>query len=114
MAEPRRLFRVEWSPSALHDVERIASFLVEEAPLRAEAIIERILGRAESSSTSPNRGRRIPELRGVADSSWRELIEAPWRIVYQIRSAERRVMIHAVLDGRRDLEDLLLERLLSS
>ena len=40
---------------------------------------------------------------------WRELVVRPYRIVYRIR--EDIVMGGAVVDGRRDLEELLLERL---
>jgi toxin ParE1/3/4 len=40
---------------------------------------------------------------------WRELVVRPYRIVYRIRKDI--VMVGAVIDGRRDLEDLLLERL---
>ena len=40
---------------------------------------------------------------------WRELVVKPYRIVHRIR--ENIVMVGAVVDGRRDLEDLLLERL---
>ena len=104
--------RVQWSGVARRDVERLAAYLAEEAPLRADAIIERILSRVDALQTLPGRGRTIPELRGVADENWRELQERPWRIIYQIRSSSS-VMIHGVLDGRRDLQDILMERLLS-
>ena len=40
----------------------------------------------------------------------RELIEGSWRIVY--RYDERSVSVVAVLDARRDLSSLLLERLM--
>jgi plasmid stabilization system protein ParE len=42
--------------------------------------------------------------------SYRELVEAPWRLIY--RAEAERVIVIALLDGRRDLADVLLERLL--
>ena len=42
--------------------------------------------------------------------NWRELIVKPYRIIYRID--EDTVNVLAVLDGRRDLQDLLLERLI--
>ncbi len=111
MAE-RRHFKVEWSQVALGDVERLVGFLMAESPLRAEAIVDRIIARADSLTSTPSRGRAVPELRGVADTSWRELQEPPWRIIYQVQG-NGVVTIHAVIDGRRDLQDVLLERLLS-
>ena len=41
---------------------------------------------------------------------YRELIVRPWRIIYRVST--KRVLVLAVLDGRRDLEGLLLSRLL--
>jgi len=110
MAE-RRHFKVQWSPVALADIERLAGFLLAEFPLGEEAIVDRIIARADSLTSTPSRGRAVPELRGVADASWRELQETPWRIIYQVHG-HGVIMIHAVIDGRRDLQDILLERLL--
>jgi len=42
--------------------------------------------------------------------SWRELIASPWRIIYRIEG--RLVFVDLVLDGRRDVEDILMQRLL--
>ena len=57
----------------------------------------------------PLRGRTVPELRSVGVQTYRELVEGPWRIVY--RYDARHVYVIAVLDARRDLSSLLLERL---
>ena len=42
--------------------------------------------------------------------TYRELLEGPWRIVY--RYDADRIHVVAVLDDRRDLSGLLLERLI--
>ena len=39
---------------------------------------------------------------------YRELIKAPWRVIYRIDG--NTVYVTSVFDGRRNLEDLLLER----
>jgi len=41
--------------------------------------------------------------------TYRELIVRPWRIIYRFDA--QRVYVLGVLDGRRDLASLLLERL---
>jgi len=96
---------------AARDVERLASYLAADAPVRAPLIVERIIARAESLAVFPERGRVPPELRAIGDRRWREVQEPPWRIIYKVASS-RRVEVHAVLDGRRSLEDMLMERLL--
>jgi toxin ParE1/3/4 len=103
-----RRFAVIWTEVATRDLERLAVYLRDEAPARAGRIVDR----SESLSASPERGRTPPELRAIGDRTWREIPEPPWRLIYRI--GRREVEIHAVLDGRRSLEDLLMERILES
>ena len=107
-----RPYPVEWMAVTRHDLEAIAAHLWIEAPLRAEKILDRIVDKGESLRLLPERGRGIPELRGLGERSWRELHEPPWRIIYRVTG--RVVEIHGVLDSRRHLDDVLRERILSS
>ncbi len=107
-----RALKVVWTAVAAGDLERIAAYLASESPVRAATIIDRIVERAESLASLPSRGRAPPELRSIGDRTWRELQEPPWRIVY--RGLDDVIQIHAVLDGRRNLEDILMERMLKS
>jgi len=53
-------------------------------------------------------GRIVPELQYYSILTYRELINPPWRIMYKIEG--NKVWVLAVFDGRRNLEDLLLDR----
>jgi toxin ParE1/3/4 len=108
-----RRYAVVWTEVASRDVERLASYLLDEAPFRAEHILERIVSRGESPEILPERGRTPPELRAIGDRTWREVQEPPWRIIYRI-AARKTVEIHGVFDGRRNLEDILMERILQA
>ena len=101
---------IVWTEVALRDIESIASHLVGEGSGRAEQIVERIIARGESLDTVPERGRTPPELRAINDRTWREVQEPPWRLLYRISG--KTVEIHGVLDSRRSLADILMERLL--
>jgi len=106
-------YTVVWTEVAALDVERLATYLVDDAsPQRARRIVHRIIARADSLEASPARGRIPPELRAIGDRTWREIQALPWRILCRV--VGRRVEIHGVLDGRRSLDDLLMERLLHS
>lgn len=105
-----RRYTVLWTEVALRDVESIATYLVAEASGRADTIGERIISRAQALETLPERGRMPPELRAINDRTWREVPESPWRILYRI--VGKTVQVHGVLDSRRSLEDILMERLL--
>ena len=59
---------------------------------------------------SPQPRRIIPELQECGIYQYRELIVAPWRIMYRVQ--EDKVYVLAVLDSRQNIEDILLKRIL--
>ena len=77
---------------------------------KAEVLLINIEEKIASLSELANRGHTPPELERIGIYEYREIHLKPYRIIYQIIESD--VYIHCVLDGRRDLEDLLLERLL--
>ena len=66
--------------------------------------------RTNSLERFPDHGRVVPELQALGVRFLRELVLAPSRVLYQIEGGS--VHIVAVFDGRRNLEDILLERAL--
>src|SRR5262245_4462171 len=107
-----REFEVLWTETAARDLEEIFSYIARDSPTNARRVLVKLRTRAESLTILPYRGRVVPELRDLSLEPWREILERPHRIIYRI--SESTVLIVAVLDGRRDLEDLLLRRLLRS
>ena len=103
---------VLWTDTAVRDLEEIVSYIALDSPANARRVLVRLRTRAESLTSMVYRGRVVPELRDLSLEPWREILERPYRIIYRI--SDSRVLIVAVLDGRRDLEDLLLRRLLRS
>lgn len=101
-------YTVEWAFTARDDLESVASYIAEDSAINALSVVERIEARAETLVTLPMRGRIVPELRWHGVMTFRELIEKPWRLIYRIEAD--RVVVVSVLDGRRSLEDLLLDR----
>jgi addiction module RelE/StbE family toxin len=105
-----RRFTVEWTEVALTDLTELIEFIEQENPGAASTVLERLEQAAQRLETMPRRGRVVPELARFDIRLYRELIVRPWRILY--RMGADRVFVVAVLDGRRDLESLLLARLL--
>ncbi len=104
-----RLFRVDWAEVAGRDLLAIADYLVERNPEAAASTLDRLERSAATLKRRPERGRIVPELERLQVREYRELIIGPYRLVYRV--AGRRVLILCVLDSRRNLEDLLLDRL---
>ena len=104
-------YRIEWAPLAIQDVDEILAFITAREDLHtATRVCDRILARVTSLSVHPNRCRIVPELKDVGLREYREAIARPYRIIFRIVGS--RVGIVGVLDSRRDLEELLLNRAL--
>jgi toxin ParE1/3/4 len=94
------------------NLEELAAFVAADSPGNAERLLRRLWVSAEILRRSANRGRLVPELLRFGMRTWRELVVRPYRLVYRIGSDA--VVVLAVFDGRRDLEDVLLDRLVRS
>ena len=81
-----------------------------DSPATAKDLLEKLRQACESLSASPERGRVPPEFERIGVSEYREIHFKPYRVIYQV--AKRQVFVYCVLDGRRDLKDLLERRLL--
>jgi plasmid stabilization system protein ParE len=103
-------FQVLWAERAIEDLDEIMRHVAADSPVNSERLLARLRTRAATLTSSPRRGRIVPELAGFGMRSWRQLLVAPYRIVYRVSG--RGVWVMAVIDSRRDLQDLLLERLL--
>ena len=76
----------------------------------AKNLLNKIEQACKKLSTFPDRGHFPPELERIGIFSYKEVHYKPYRIIYQIM--ESNVFIHCILDGRRDLEQILQERLI--
>ena len=101
-------YTVEFTAVAQDDLQAIAEFIAGDNPDAALRVVEQIAARCTTLKQMPERGRVVPELAAVGLHTYRELVLSPWRILYRISGLT--VFVLAVLDGRRNLEDILLER----
>lgn len=107
-AKPR--YEILWTETARTDVEEIARFVAHDSVENALGVLDRLEHAAEKLAFLPERRRFVPELKQLGVLAYREIIVRPWRIIY--RFDVDRVYVLGVLDGRRDLASLLLERLI--
>ena len=107
-----RQYEVKWTAQAERDLEEILLHIAEKSPDNALHVLADIRQKAFDLKSLPERGRYLPELKSLGNKSYRELICRPWRIIYRI--SQKQVVVVAVLDARRDLEDLLFEKLINT
>ncbi|MEJ5262657.1 MAG: type II toxin-antitoxin system RelE/ParE family toxin [Ignavibacterium sp.] len=102
------IFILEDAEQDIFDIYRY--ILVNESKGRADKFFNSIYKKILSLSNQPNRGHCPKELRLLGIFEYFEIVLKPYRIIYRILN--KKVFIYCVLDGRRDLQKLLQERLL--
>ncbi len=103
---------VYWSKTAESDLLAIIRYINNNRPQTAKKILALIKEKTADLALFPERGRIVPELSAHGVTLYRELIIAPWRVIY--RFSGNSVFVLAVLDSRRNVEDILLSRLISA
>lgn len=103
-------YRVRWAQVAQGDLQRILDFIAATSPLNAEKVADRLEKLASTLERFPNRGRVVPELARAGMTEWRELVSTPWRLIFRVDG--KTVVVLALVDGRRNLDDLLFERIM--
>jgi len=104
-------FSVVFSKSAEIDLEEIVNYYESRNRTFSIELFKKIKARILELNQTPERGRQVPELERQGIQDYRELIEGKYRIVYSV-SAER-VAVHILVDSRRNLEEVLVKKLLS-
>lgn len=106
------VYEVIWADVAENDLKEIIEYISLDSHHNALITLKNIKQGASNLYTLPARGRIVPELQAQGISQYRELIIPPWRLVYRI--SERQIYVLAVLDARRNVEDILLSRLVGT
>ncbi len=104
-------YKVFLISDAEEDIFEIYNYVaINDSPGNADKLFEKLQETCLKLDTFPERGHIPPELERIKVLGFLEIHFKPYRIIYQIRNKE--VYIHCVLDGRRELQDLLQNRLL--
>ncbi len=77
---------------------------------KADRLLDNIEKTIAALETLPSRGHYPPELERIGVLEFRQVLFKPYRIIYQVVKSV--VYVHCIPDGRRDLSDLLRDRLL--
>jgi len=104
-------YTVLLTQDAMDDLKAIYDYIYDhDSPDRADYVIGQIEKIFGTLALFPERCGYPPELLEVGIKEYRETFFKPYRIVYRIQDS--RVYVMMVVDGRRNLQTLLLRRLL--
>lgn len=97
------------SQFAEDDLNEIVEYYFSLSPNYIENIVSEFETNIMSLQQYPKRGRIVPELDRQGISQYRELMQGHYRIVYEI--SEDKVIVHTIIDGRRNFEDIIISKL---
>ena len=104
-------FRVTITIAAKADLREIFSYIEQhDSLIRADNVVNGIEQMIMSLTAMPQRGHYPPEMAIIGIREFQEIHFKPYRIIYSIK--ENVVVVHCVLDGRRDMQTLLQTRML--
>lgn len=91
---------IEWLDRAKSDLRSILNFIAQEKPIAAQAYVDEIASSVSRLHDFPELGKRI-------NSKYRTLIVRKHIVFYRYSLSNSRIVIAAVVDGRRDLSKIL-------
>jgi len=101
-------YNVIWAKTANEDLIEIIQFIKFDSPITAKNILNKIKKKSFSLDSFPQRGRIVPELKEQGIFQYQELIIHPWRMIFRVSSCT--VYVLSIIDARRNVEDILLNR----
>ena len=106
-------YEVLITQGAERDLEDIYDHIAEFDLLeKAEYVLSRLLEVAERLATFPDRGPHPKELQALGIREYRQTYFKPYRLIYRV--TEKQVFIYLIADGRREMQSLLVGRLLGA
>jgi plasmid stabilization system protein ParE len=93
------MMRVEWSDFARDDLDELVHYISRDSAFYARLFGEKVVLATRRLEEFPESGRMIPE---ADDQALREIIVQGYRVMYRLETD--RVLILAVMHGRRDVE----------
>ncbi|TSA28124.1 MAG: type II toxin-antitoxin system RelE/ParE family toxin [Ignavibacteriales bacterium] len=105
-------YKVIIDPQAKHDLKEIFVYIaindsIQSANKLIDALLEETFYKLEKF---PERGHIPFELRPTGIKNYLEIHYKPYRIIYEIEHDS--IYIHSVIDGRRNIQEILSNRLL--
>jgi toxin ParE1/3/4 len=95
------------------DLEALHRHLAEfDSPASADRLLDRLMTVVHSLEQSPERGSHPKELLALGIKAYRQVLFKPWRLIYRVDRGV--VYVVLIVDGRRDLQSVLAERLLGA
>jgi toxin ParE1/3/4 len=106
-------FEVLLTQGAEQDLEYIHDYIAKfDSVANASHVLDRLMEVVEGLARFPERGSYPKELVALGIKEYRQTAFKPYRVIYRVMGS--RVVIHLIVDGRRDMQSVLARRLLGA
>jgi toxin ParE1/3/4 len=113
MPRPPKHHSVRLTRGAERDLESLHRYLAESSgSASADRLLDQLMAVVRSLEQSPERGSHPRELLALGIKAYRQVLVKPWRLIYRVEGAT--ICIVLIVDGRRELQSVLAERLLGA
>ena len=104
-------YTVLLTQGAEQDLEAIYDYIAEiDCQRSADHVQDPLMVAVQRLASFPDRGSYPRELIALGIKDYRQTFFKPYRVIYRVMGA--RVILYVIADGRRDMQSLLLRRLL--
>lgn len=104
-------YKVLLTHSAERDLESIYDYIAEnDTQANANYVLDKLMEVAESLAANPERGSYPKELLALGIREYRQAHFKPYRLIYRVSG--KQVIIYIIADARRDMQTLLMRRML--
>ena len=106
-------FAIFLTDDAVRDLDDLYDYIaLHDAPQKANNVLDQIEKVFSRLSRFPERGAHPKELLALGIREYREIYFKPYRIIYRV--IDKNVYVLLIVDGRRDMQTLLQQRLLGA
>ena len=103
-------YTLKWTSPAKDDLDEIIEYISRTNLTYAVKTMDKICENVKKLAMFPERCRIVQELEKYGYLIYRELVVDYWKVIFKIENDI--VYIMMVIDGRRNLEDILLKKIL--
>jgi len=109
------LRKIEWTPDGVDSLNEILDYYRTRAGESiSNTIYDKIIKEIELLESEKINTKRTQELMDIGIFDVYELVIKPWKVYYKISGDNKKIYVLFVLDGRRNLEEILMSKVIDS
>jgi plasmid stabilization system protein ParE len=107
--------KIEWTPDGIDSLNEILEYYKDRTGENiSNSIYDKIIKEIELLESDKIKTKRTQELMDIGIFDVYELIIKPWKVYYKISGGNKKAYILFVLDGRRNLEEILMSKVIDT